>query len=93
MKQKPAFQIRRLIRRKQRFVGLFLDFSKLFLEKKKIKQRIRKLFLDLSKLKQRFAKGIVLTLVANLRPVALQAYIVCLSVCFADLELGTQPAI
>ena len=86
MKQKPAFRIRRLISMK-------LDFSKLFLEKKKIKQRIRKLFFDLSKSKQRFAKGIVLTLIANLRPIALQAYIVCLSVCFADLELGTQPAI
>lgn len=52
IKQKPAFQISRLIRRKQRFVGFFLDFSKSFLEKKKIKQRtnlanlcFRKLFL------------------------------------------------
>ncbi|MEE1189815.1 MAG: hypothetical protein UHN41_03480, partial [Bacteroidales bacterium] len=53
----------------------------------------KKSFLDLSKLKQRFAKGIVLTLIANLRPIALLAYIVCLIVCFADLEFGTDPTI
>ena len=56
MKQKPAFQIRRLIRRKQRFVGFFLDFSKLFLEKKKIKQRTNLANLCFSKLFLCFAR-------------------------------------
>ena len=71
----------------------FLDFTKLKQRNNFLKQRFARLNLDLSKLKQRFAKGIVLTLIANLRPIALQAYIVCLIVCFADLEFGTDPTI
>ena len=72
---------------------LFLDFAKLKQRNNFLKQRFARLNLDLSKLKQRFAKGIVLTLIANLCPIALQAYIVCLIVCFADLEFGTDPTI
>ena len=71
----------------------FLDFAKLKQRNNLLKSRFARLNLDLSKLKQRFAKGIVLTLIANLRPIALQAYIVCLIVCFADLELRIDPTI
>ena len=72
---------------------LFLNFAKLKQRNNLLKQRFARLNLDLSKLKQRFAKGIVLTLIANLRPIALQAYIACLIVCFADLEFRTDPTI
>ena len=71
----------------------FLDFTKLKQRNNLLKQRFARLNLDLSKLKRRFAKGIVLTLIANLRPIALQAYIVCLIVYVADLEFGTDPTI
>ena len=58
----------------------FLDFTKLKQRNNFLKQRFARLNLDLSKSKQRFAKGIVLTLIANLCSIAL-AGLYCLSYC------------